>query len=164
MKKIVWLLSLILCVATFFVCSPAQAESAPITIKNQPIYIAQAIPTETKVEVEEEGEIWKVDSSDFIAQGGSVYHGYAGEYKDLWTLLEGKGRRKFVSHVYFDESYINPPTVIVSLAGFDVGQARNKRLKVKAKNITTEGFDIVLKTWGKSKIYSLWANWSAFGS
>lgn len=161
MKKMVWLFSLILCVATFFVCSSAQAESVPVQIKNQPIYIAQAV----QPEVEEEGEIWTTSSFDFTAQGGSVYHGaFKEEDKDIWTLLNGSGKRKFVSHVYFDELYTNTPTVIVSLTGFDITQADDKGFKVKAKNITDEGFDLVLIAKKDSKIYSLWANWVAYGN
>ncbi|WP_407895802.1 H-type lectin domain-containing protein [Scytonema sp. NUACC26] len=39
----------------------------------------------------------------------------------------------------------------------------NHRLTVKPVNVTPTGFDLEYKTWGDSRIHSLWANWVAFG-
>lgn len=157
----VWLLSLILCVTTFLVSQSALADSAPLTIKNQSIYIAQAV----EPQVYEHGEIWKQSSPTFTAQGSAVpvYHGNLNEEdKAIWTLENGSGKRQFVSHVDFDEWYQKKPTVIVSLAGFD--STGRKAISVKAININERGFDLVLTTLGQSQVSSLWVNWVAFGN
>ncbi|HBE16223.1 MAG TPA: hypothetical protein DEG17_16565 [Cyanobacteria bacterium UBA11149] len=150
MKKIAWIFSLILCLATFWVSPSAQADVTP----------AQ---TSAAVAIDETGEIWKLSSPTFTSQGGSVYHGAYAEPK-IWNLLNGSGERKFITHVYFEEPYQKPPTVIVSLTGMDVSNVSNLRIMVSPINITETGFDLELQTWADSQIVSLWSNWTAFGN
>ncbi len=132
MKKIAWIFSLILCLATFFVSPSARADVAPAPSQ-----------TQTAPVIDETGAIWKLSSPTFTSQGGSVYHGAYAEPK-IWTLLNGSGERKFITHVYFEEPYQTPPTVIVSLTGMDVGNAFNQRIIVRPINITETGFDLEL--------------------
>ena len=150
MKKIAWIFSLILCLATFLIAPSAQADVAPATTIATPV-------------IDETGAIWKLSSPTFTSQGGSVYHGSNAEPK-IWTLLNGSGERKFISHVYFEEPYQTLPTVIVSLTGMEVGNAFNQRIIVRPINITETGFDLELQTWADSQIVSLWSNWTAFGN
>lgn len=163
MKKIVWILSLILCLATFVVSPSAQADEPKTQVQVSPS--TTAVPSFT---VEDEGEIWKhaspavVNVPGFTVQGGTVYHS---AYADTtnWTLLNGTGERKFITRIYFRDPYQKPPTVTAFLTGLDVGNDTNHRLTVKPVNVTRTGFDLEYKTWGDSHISSTRSTWTAFG-
>jgi hypothetical protein len=133
MKKIVWLLSLILCLATFFISPSAQAD-----------------------------QTWDMYSTYLKFEGGDVYNGYNIDTAK-WNLNDGTGERKFIAHVSFKDPYTVPPDVIVSLTGLDVANYANERLTVTPINVTPKGFDVEYKTWADTRVYSLWANWVAFG-
>jgi len=133
MKKIAWLLSLILCVATLMICPPAQAAQE-----------------------------WEMISPYLRFQGGNVYYG-AYENGQTWTLNQGTGERKYTSPIDCKDSYVIPPNVIVSLTGIDGDNKANSRINVVATNVTETGFDIEYKTWADTKITSLWSSWTALG-
>ncbi|HBE16224.1 MAG TPA: hypothetical protein DEG17_16560 [Cyanobacteria bacterium UBA11149] len=136
MKKIVWFLSLILCMATFVIAPPAQAMDQALIVKNV---------------------------SEFKVQGGEITSTSNSVIPNQWTLLSGTGERKFTTHVDFKEPYKQPPVVVVSISGMDVRTSANNRLVVTSKNVTASGFDVECKTWGDSQIWSVFLNWTAFG-
>ena len=39
----------------------------------------------------------------------------------------------------------------------------NQRAEIMAENISREGFEIVFKTWGDTKVARVAASWTAFG-
>lgn len=136
MKKIVWFLSLILCLATFAIAPSAQAADQALIVKNV---------------------------SEFKVQGGELTNASYSVTPDTWTLLSGTGERKFTTHVDFKEPYKQPPVVVLSISGMDVLNSANNRLVVAPKNVTANGFDVEYKTWGDSQIWSVFLNWTAFG-
>jgi hypothetical protein len=132
MKKIAWLLSLVLCLGVLLSSLPAQAD-----------------------------EIGK-EVTQFKVQGGELVSD-TGTNSNARTLLEGTGERKFSTHVNFPEPYQEPPVVVLSLSGLDVLNNANNRVTVKPINITQKGFDVEYKTWGDTKIQSVFLNWTSFG-
>jgi len=155
MKKIAGILSLLLCLATFFMTPSALADVSPVpVITSSPV----SVPV-----LDENDPIWKLSSPTFTSQGGTVYHGHVINPK-LWNLQTGTGLRKFVTHVYFEEPYQNLPTVTVSLTGLNTDKLFNQRIVVKPINITLTGFDLEFTTWADSQVYSVWSNWTAFGN
>jgi len=155
MKRIAGILSLLLCLATFFVSPSALADVSPVPVTT-------SSPVSVPV-LDENDPIWKLSSPTFTSQGGTVYHGNVINPK-LWNLQTGTGLRQFVTHVYFEEPYQNLPTVTVSLTGLNTDKLFNQRIVVKPINITLTGFDLEFTTWAYSQVYSVWSNWTAFGN
>ena len=135
MKKIVLLLSLILCLTTFCLVPSAQADE-PFVVKNV---------------------------SEFKVPGGEITSANYSVNPNTWTLLSGSGERKFTTHVDFKEAYKKTPIVALSLSGMDALNTANTRMSVTPTNVTEKGFDVEYKTWGNSQIWAVFVNWTAFG-
>ncbi len=78
----------------------------------------------------------------------------------MWT---GKGPRELRRVVEFDDSFLRAPKVQVSLSMLDIDQSTNHRVDISAEMVTEEGFVIVFRTWGDTKIARVRADWIAFG-
>jgi hypothetical protein len=78
----------------------------------------------------------------------------------MWT---GDGARKTRAHVEFFESFRSTPAVQVNLSMFDMSNSANMRADVQAEDITKDGFGIVFRTWGVSKIARVRVAWQAIG-
>ncbi len=78
----------------------------------------------------------------------------------MWT---GHGPRAVRVPVTFDETFVAPPLVHVSIAMWDIDQQSNQRADISADEITTEGFTIVFKTWGDTRVARIRADWLAIG-
>jgi hypothetical protein len=79
-----------------------------------------------------------------------------------WNLHQGFGARFYTVRVTFQRPFQSPPTVLATLYILDVGNAANTRVNVSAENITTQGFDLVIHTWGDTALYGAYANWLAY--
>lgn len=79
---------------------------------------------------------------------------------DMWT---GQGRREARRPVAFTGRFRSPPVVQVSLSMWDVDSAQNMRVDISADAITAEGFDLVFRTWGDSRVARVRADWLAIG-
>ncbi|KIW12685.1 hypothetical protein PV08_09963 [Exophiala spinifera] len=66
------------------------------------------------------------------------------------------------SHVTFEHPYEGKPEVIVWLSGLTTSKDRNTRVHAYAENVTSEGFDIFIKTWADSIVFSVTATWIAY--
>lgn len=137
MKKIAGLLSLILCLTTWFICPSAQAF--------------------------ERQQLWEITSPYLRFQGGTV--SYTSPQKgDQSSLNDGHGERKFIKHIDFKDPYdAYAPNVVVYLTGIVQNNKFNNRLQINPINVTETGFDIEYKTWWDSRIKRIWSNWVAFG-
>ncbi len=134
MKKIAWLLSVILCATTFLICPSALAAGT-----------------------------WEIISPYLRFQGGDVSYS-ASQNPAQWNLNSSfVGERKFTPHIEFKDPYVIPPNVVVSLTGIDGDNTSNSRLTVTPVNVTEKGFDIEYKTWYDTRITSVWSSWTAFG-
>ncbi|PVA05852.1 H-type lectin domain-containing protein [Thalassorhabdomicrobium marinisediminis] len=78
----------------------------------------------------------------------------------MWT---GEGARQTRAHVEFSEGFRSVPVVQVNLSMFDISNATNARMDVQAEDITPEGFAIVFRTWGDSKVARVRVAWQAMG-
>ncbi|MEL6960700.1 MAG: H-type lectin domain-containing protein [Pseudomonadota bacterium] len=78
----------------------------------------------------------------------------------MWT---GDGARQTRAFIEFSESFRAPPAVTVGLSMFDISKDSNARADVQAEDITHEGFAVVFRTWGDSKIARIRVSWQAIG-
>jgi len=79
---------------------------------------------------------------------------------DMWR---GEGPRQARETVTFGQAYINPPHVQVSISMWDISNSTNIRADVQAENITTNGFDIVFRTWADTQVARVRVAWTSFG-
>lgn len=94
----------------------------------------------------DEGEI--VLFSDFQDEG------------EMWT---GRGPRERRRRVAFSEPYLSPPSVQCSLSMWDMDNGSNLRGELQTDKVTCEGFEVVFKTWGDSRVARTRARWIAIG-
>ena len=78
----------------------------------------------------------------------------------MWT---GDGARQTRAHVEFSESFRAIPIVQVNMSMFDISNGANLRVDVQAEDISADGFAIVFRTWGDTKIARARVSWQAFG-
>jgi len=74
------------------------------------------------------------------------------------------GRRVYEQNIYFEKPFSCPPVVKVSLAGFDISNAANARLRVRALEVQSEGFVLEVETWLNTIIWSVDVSWIAIGN
>jgi len=78
----------------------------------------------------------------------------------MWT---GEGAREFRKNVVFDEPFVNTPIVQVGISMWDFDRGTNQRADLVAELINPEGFELVFRTWGDTRIARIRADWIAFG-
>lgn len=78
----------------------------------------------------------------------------------MWT---GDGARQTRAHVEFSESFRAPPVVQVNLSMWDMSSDTNPRADVQSEDISVDGFAIVFRTWGDTKIARVRVAWQAIG-
>ena len=79
---------------------------------------------------------------------------------EMWT---GEGPRVVVQHVSFDERFLQPLAVHVSISMWDMEGSANQRADIQAVNVRNEGFDIQFRTWGDTRVARIRASWMAVG-
>jgi len=79
---------------------------------------------------------------------------------EMWT---GSGPRESRTHIRFDDPFKTNPSVQVSMDMWDIDQKTNLRADISSTSITENGFTIVFKTWGNTKIARVRASWLAIG-
>lgn len=79
---------------------------------------------------------------------------------EMWT---GTGPRERVHPVLFADRFQNVPTVHVSVSLWDMDTTAAIRAELVTQNVTTEGFDIVFRTWLDSRVARIRAAWMAIG-
>ncbi len=79
---------------------------------------------------------------------------------EMWT---GTGSRVRRTTVRFSDAFADVPTVHVSLSMLDIERKHNQRMDFGAENVTSEGFEIVFRTWGDTKVARARATWLAVG-
>ncbi len=78
----------------------------------------------------------------------------------MWT---GEGPRQTRAYVHFSESFRSAPTVRVTMTMWDMSHEFNMRADVQAEDVTEEGFGIVFRTWGDTKVARVRVGWQAIG-
>ncbi len=95
-----------------------------------------------------------------VDQGSSVMFSDFANNGAMWS---GDGPRESVTKVVFEEAYIAPPMVHVSISMWDTDGDTNQRADLRPEKITTEGCDLVFRTWGDSRVARIRADWMAIG-
>lgn len=75
----------------------------------------------------------------------------------------GSGKRWARAVVRFDEAFLAPPAVQMSIAMIDADTGRNLRLELATEDVTSVGFTAVAHTWSDTRIGRLQLNWTAIG-
>ena len=103
----------------------------------------------------------RIDSHQLgIAEGSLLLFS---DFQDGGAMWTGKGPRELRRAVEFDEPYLKRPVVQVSLSMLDIDSSTNHRVDISAEMVTQDGFVIVFRTWGDTKIARVRADWCAFG-
>lgn len=79
---------------------------------------------------------------------------------EMWVASGPRERRKRVN---FSEPFLSAPVVQVGLSLWDISNAANIRVDLKADRIDERGFDLVFRTWQDSRIARVRMSWTAFG-
>jgi len=95
----------------------------------------------------------------------SIQSGTSEFHKDKnASMIGGSGPRTFTNAISFKTPYAEIPTVTTALTGFDILNDSNSRISVFAKDVTADGFTLVLHTWNTTKIWSASVTWMAYSS
>ena len=95
-----------------------------------------------------------------IEQGDDVLFSDYQDEGDMWT---GKGPRERRHAVFLERPYHKVPSVFVSLSMWDIDTENNARADVSAETISEDGFEIVFKTWGDTRVARARVRWMAIG-
>lgn len=79
---------------------------------------------------------------------------------EMWT---GRGQRERRNRITFSTPYKDIPTVQASLALWDVDNATVMRADLRTENIEQNGFDLVFRTWGDTRIARVRVAWMSIG-
>jgi hypothetical protein len=79
---------------------------------------------------------------------------------EMWT---GSGQRERRRRIVFSTPFKEPPTVQSSLALWDVDNATVMRADLRSENVAEDGFDLVFRTWGDTRIARVRIAWFAIG-
>lgn len=96
-----------------------------------------------------------------IDQGDVVLFSDFEDGGEMWT---GEGPRLARRAVRFSERFDAPPSVMVSMSMWDFGHDSNIRADVQAEEITRDGFDIVFRSWGDTRVARVRVAWQALGA
>ena len=78
----------------------------------------------------------------------------------MWT---GDGPRERRQWIAFDEGYVSPPMVHVSLTLWDMDSAHNVRADIAAEMVSVKGFEAVFRTWKDTRVARVRISWLAIG-
>ena len=95
-----------------------------------------------------------------VDQGSVVLFSDFEDGGEMWT---GRGAREALTTILYNGVFLNPPTVSVNISMWDMDQETNIRADVSTVQITREGFQIIFKTWGDTRIARVRATWTAIG-
>lgn len=95
-----------------------------------------------------------------IDQGSSILFSDFENGGQMWV---GNGPRQVSTPIQFSEGFASTPAVQVGMSMWDLDQQTNARADISAQNITPQGFEIVFKTWGDTRVARIKASWLAIG-
>ncbi|MEM9438629.1 MAG: H-type lectin domain-containing protein [Pseudomonadota bacterium] len=85
------------------------------------------------------------------------------DFENDGPMWSGKGPRLARNHVRFSERFKSAPIVHVGLTMWDMDSEPNARMDIKAERVNEQGFDIVFRTWGDTRVARVRAQWTALG-
>ncbi len=103
----------------------------------------------------------RISTSSFgVLQGSRVLFSDFADGGVMWT---GQGPRESRHIVHFKEAFLEVPAVMVGISMWDMDQKTNSRADISAETVTTEGFHLVFRTWGDTRVARVRADWTAIG-
>lgn len=99
-------------------------------------------------------------SSVGIEQGSRLLFSDFANGGPMWT---GQGPRESRHVISFKEPFLDAPAVTVGVSMWDMDQNTNLRADISTDRVTAEGFHIVFKTWGDTRVARIRADWLAIG-
>ena len=96
-----------------------------------------------------------------IEQGSRVLFS---DYADDGIMWTGQGDREIRHVVLFKEKFSTIPAVMLGISMWDIDHKHNARADISAERITGEGFHIVFRTWGDTRIARIRVEWTAVGA
>lgn len=85
------------------------------------------------------------------------------DFEDDGEMWAGDGPRHAVRPVVFSEVYKSTPVVQAALSMWDLDKQTNARADIRAEDVTCEGFNLVFRTWGDTRIARARAIWTSIG-
>ncbi|MGH1425539.1 MAG: H-type lectin domain-containing protein [Pseudooceanicola sp.] len=85
------------------------------------------------------------------------------DFEDGGVMWTGKGPRERRRRVAFSESFRSSPMVHCSPSLWDLDCETNMRGDVSAESISEDGFDLVFRTWGDTRVARARIRWMAIG-
>jgi hypothetical protein len=95
-----------------------------------------------------------------IEQGDTVLFSDFETDGEMWT---GRGQRERRKRIKFGEAYRAPPAVHTSVSLWDMDAATVIRADIGAEAVTEDGFDLVFRTWGDTRVARVRIGWMAIG-
>ena len=96
-----------------------------------------------------------------IQQGSRVLFS---DYADDGIMWTGQGDRENRHIVLFKDKFSDIPAVMVGISMWDIDHKYNARADISAERITVDGFHIVFRTWGDTRIARIRVEWIALGA
>jgi hypothetical protein len=91
-----------------------------------------------------------------LTGSAGVFSHYPNGY--MWT---GSGERDVLKYVDFPTSFKRKPSVSAALATVDSSKDANLRVNVSVQDITNDGFNVRVGTWGDTKLAAVSISWIA---
>ena len=95
-----------------------------------------------------------------IDQGSTVLFSSFENDCEMWT---GRGQRERRCRVKFTEPFRTAPNVQTSISLWDMDASTVIRADIAAEAITEDGFDLVFRTWGDTRVARARIGWMAIG-
>lgn len=84
-------------------------------------------------------------------------------FENNGPMWSEEGPRESLKQVVFSKEYLQPPAVHCSVSMWDADTTRNIRVDVTARDITTTGCTISLKSWGDTRLARARVAWISIG-
>lgn len=86
------------------------------------------------------------------------------EFQDGGSMWTGEGRRERSQAVRFSEAFLAAPAVQLAVSLWDVDTSAPIRAELVAQNVTSEGFEMVFRTWSDTRVARIRVAWTAMGA
>lgn len=95
-----------------------------------------------------------------VEQGSKVLFSDFAHGGVMWA---GNGPREVRHKQKFKEAFSEPPAVVIGISMWDMDHKVNSRADISAELITADGFEIVFRTWGDTRVARIRTDWTALG-
>ena len=95
-----------------------------------------------------------------IEQGDPVLFSDFEDGGEMWT---GRGQRERRRRISFSERYRTPPAIQAAISLWDMDATTVIRADISTETITEDGFDLVFRTWGDTRVARVRVSWTAIG-